>query len=455
MGEVQLDYLNEKMPKGGNLLEIRGLAGVFVDDEIHKGIEAGVEEVLAVQGRRLGPWRLDPDGGAEGGRGRAALAAGSGRGGDPGRRWLWRRAGLQGGRPADPAHHHGQPPGRARLVEGAEGRQRLRDHVGLDRARRLHARLLGGAADPRRQGGAEGHDRAVPAHRPGQPRSQPRQHRGRRRRQRGIHAGGRAEGDRLGEVGNDRQTMLQATEKIVSLSGMTKSFGAVRALANVDLAVGVGECLGLVGHNGAGKSTLINLLAGTLAPDGGEIRVNGAAQAADYGVRRAGAQGIRCVFQELSLCPNLSVAENTRIYHKRLRGWGWRRNAAALVQRKLDEIFPGHGISARRDRRRPADRPAPDGGDRARLHRDRQPDAAGGAGRADLVARRGRRQAIADLCAHLRGGGRVVPADLAPARRHPGLLRPDHGHEGRRRGRRPRGGRVRSREPGCGHGQRR
>ena len=84
--------------------------------------------------------------------------------------------------------------------------------------------------------------------------------------------------------------MLQATEKIVSLSGMTKSFGAVRALANVDLTVGVGECLGLVGHNGAGKSTLINLLAGTLAPDGGEIRVNGVAQAADYGVRRAGAR---------------------------------------------------------------------------------------------------------------------------------------------------------------------
>ncbi len=107
--------------------------------------------------------------------------------------------------------------------------------------------------------------------------------------------------------------MLQATEKIVNLSGMTKSFGAVRALANVDLAVGVGECLGLVGHNGAGKSTLINLLAGTLAPDGGEIRVNGVAQATDYGVRRAGAQGIRCVFQELSLCPNLSVAENTLI----------------------------------------------------------------------------------------------------------------------------------------------
>ena len=44
MGEVQVDYLNERMKDGGNLLEIRGLAGVFVDDEIHKGIEAGVAE---------------------------------------------------------------------------------------------------------------------------------------------------------------------------------------------------------------------------------------------------------------------------------------------------------------------------------------------------------------------------------------------------------------------------
>lgn len=139
--------------------------------------------------------------------------------------------------------------------------------------------------------------------------------------------------------------MLQATERIVSLSGMTKNFGAVRALADVDLSVGVGECLGLVGHNGAGKSTLINLLAGTLAPDGGEIRVNGVPQPADYGVRRASALGIRCVFQELSLCPNLSVAENTRVYHKSLSGWGWRHSAAELVRQRLDEIFPGHGIS--------------------------------------------------------------------------------------------------------------
>ena len=44
MGKLEVDYLNSKMPKGGNVLEIRGLAGVFVDDEIHKGIEQGVKE---------------------------------------------------------------------------------------------------------------------------------------------------------------------------------------------------------------------------------------------------------------------------------------------------------------------------------------------------------------------------------------------------------------------------
>ncbi len=61
---------------------------------------------------------------------------------------------------------------------------------------------------------------------------------------------------------------------------------------------------------------------------------------------RAQKLGIRCVFQELSLCPNLSVAENTRINHPALTGFGWRRKAADLIAAKLDEIFPDHGISA-------------------------------------------------------------------------------------------------------------
>ncbi|MEO8523146.1 MAG: sugar ABC transporter ATP-binding protein [Caldimonas sp.] len=132
---------------------------------------------------------------------------------------------------------------------------------------------------------------------------------------------------------------------IVELEGAEKHFGAVRALEGVDFSVSAGECVGLVGHNGAGKSTLMQVLAGALAPDRGRIVVGGALQE-HYSVTRALKLGIRCVFQELSLCPNLSVAENARINHPSLRGLAWRRRAAALIAARLDEIFPGHDIAA-------------------------------------------------------------------------------------------------------------
>ena len=137
--------------------------------------------------------------------------------------------------------------------------------------------------------------------------------------------------------------MSEGNPVIVKLDGVERHFGAVRALDGVDFAVGAGECVGLVGHNGAGKSTLMHILAGTGSPDRGTIAVRGMPESA-YSVARAQQLGIRCVFQELSLCPNLTVAENTRVSHAALRGLGWRRRAAALIRAKLDEIFPGHGI---------------------------------------------------------------------------------------------------------------
>ena len=132
---------------------------------------------------------------------------------------------------------------------------------------------------------------------------------------------------------------------IVRLDGVEKHFGAVRALAGVDFAVDVGECVGLVGHNGAGKSTLMHILAGTLAPDNGRIIISGEPRQS-YLVVQAQKLGIRCVFQELSLCPNLTVAENARVLHPSIVGWGWRRRAGELISAKLDEIFPDHGIAA-------------------------------------------------------------------------------------------------------------
>jgi ribose transport system ATP-binding protein len=131
---------------------------------------------------------------------------------------------------------------------------------------------------------------------------------------------------------------------IVKLDGVEKHFGAVRALAGVDFAVDIGECVGLVGHNGAGKSTLMHVLAGTLVPDSGQIIIRGTLRQ-NYAVVLAQKLGIRCVFQELSLCPNLTVAENARVLHPSIAGWGWRKEAGELISSKLDEIFPGHGIA--------------------------------------------------------------------------------------------------------------
>ena len=129
----------------------------------------------------------------------------------------------------------------------------------------------------------------------------------------------------------------------IRLDGVEKSFGAVRALAGVDLRVGTGECLGLVGHNGAGKSTLMHVLSGNLTPSAGTLAVGGETMQ-HWSAAAAQSRGIRCVFQELSLCPNLTVAENVRIMHRSLKGIGWKSRARALIREKLDEIFPGHGI---------------------------------------------------------------------------------------------------------------
>lgn len=132
--------------------------------------------------------------------------------------------------------------------------------------------------------------------------------------------------------------------RLVVLSAIARHFGSVRALAGVDLDIDAGRMLGIVGHNGAGKSTLMQILAGTLPPSSGTIAIGGEPVGIGYDVRRAHALGIRCVFQELSLCPNLAVFENARIMHRSLHGLGWRRRAKHLIRASLDAIFPGHGI---------------------------------------------------------------------------------------------------------------
>ncbi|HRO13184.1 ATP-binding cassette domain-containing protein, partial [Amaricoccus sp.] len=85
-------------------------------------------------------------------------------------------------------------------------------------------------------------------------------------------------------------------EPILSLSGVSKNFGAVSALTDIELDVHPGEVVALVGDNGAGKSTLVKILAGVHAPSSGEIRFQGQPVAMS-GPSDALELGIATVFQ--------------------------------------------------------------------------------------------------------------------------------------------------------------
>jgi D-xylose transport system ATP-binding protein len=96
---------------------------------------------------------------------------------------------------------------------------------------------------------------------------------------------------------------------ILTLRGITKTFGAVAALTNVDLDVAAGQVVAIVGDNGAGKSTLVKVLSGVHAADSGTITFEGREVAIPTPAAAQGL-GIATVYQDLSLCENLNVVEN-------------------------------------------------------------------------------------------------------------------------------------------------
>jgi D-xylose transport system ATP-binding protein len=95
----------------------------------------------------------------------------------------------------------------------------------------------------------------------------------------------------------------------LELRGVSKSFGSVQALTDVDLTVNPGEIMALVGDNGAGKSTLIKSIAGIHPVDSGEIFFEGQAVSI-HGPKDAARLGIEVVYQDLALCDNLDVVQN-------------------------------------------------------------------------------------------------------------------------------------------------
>ena len=101
---------------------------------------------------------------------------------------------------------------------------------------------------------------------------------------------------------------------VLSMRGIYKEFPGVKALQNVDFTLCKGEIHALMGENGAGKSTLVKVITGVYEKDAGEIRIEGCdGPAVIRSPQDAQNLGISTVYQEITLCPNLTVAENMYI----------------------------------------------------------------------------------------------------------------------------------------------
>lgn len=98
-------------------------------------------------------------------------------------------------------------------------------------------------------------------------------------------------------------------EPVLEARGISKRFGSVTALANVDFEAYPREIVALLGDNGAGKSTLIKILSGAIRPDSGVIKLHGR-EVELHGPRDARTSGIETVYQDLALAPDLDVASN-------------------------------------------------------------------------------------------------------------------------------------------------
>ena len=124
---------------------------------------------------------------------------------------------------------------------------------------------------------------------------------------------------------------LSTTKTLLEAEGISKSFGATKALQHVDLKVTAGSVHAVMGHNGAGKSTLMNLLSGAYPPDSGRFLIQGKPIRFNS-PRDALNQGITMVHQELSIVPDLDVGENIFLGREPMAaGWSISRSAVGLA----------------------------------------------------------------------------------------------------------------------------
>jgi D-xylose transport system ATP-binding protein len=123
---------------------------------------------------------------------------------------------------------------------------------------------------------------------------------------------------------------------ILQLRGISKSFGSVQALTDVDFEVRRGEVMALVGDNGAGKSTLIKCVAGIHTADSGEILFDGK-PVHITSPKDSARLGIEVVYQDLALCDNLDVVQNMYLGREE-RDWLWRLKEPLMEQRTAETL---------------------------------------------------------------------------------------------------------------------
>jgi simple sugar transport system ATP-binding protein len=126
---------------------------------------------------------------------------------------------------------------------------------------------------------------------------------------------------------------------VLTLSGVSKHFGAIHALSDVSLTLSPGEVVGLMGDNGAGKSTLVKIVAGNYPPSSGQIAIEGRG-VHFHGPADARSAGVEIVYQDLALCDNLTAAANVYLGRELTKPVGPFRvlNYKAMYQR-AGELF--------------------------------------------------------------------------------------------------------------------
>lgn len=130
---------------------------------------------------------------------------------------------------------------------------------------------------------------------------------------------------------------------VLTMRGIYKEFPGVKALQNVGFTLRKGEVHALMGENGAGKSTLVKCLTGVYEKDSGEIRIDGKDEPVSIrSPQDAQNLGISTVYQEITLCPNLTVAENMFIGRGNYKFINWRAQ-----EKKADEILQRLNIPAK------------------------------------------------------------------------------------------------------------